>query len=488
MIDTRIIKHDDYSVEFKIGFYTSPKEIDQNKFKINTWIFFPNALDVNRYTYHKNEFYSDIKSNVRLITPIYTLKEILNEGRGPFPRLRKAIDILKKESSDEQRESYTYQIKMLLCIVKSALRRTTGKITRKERSEKELVELIKDFMTDVNKITQRFRTMRDEVLEDCSFPHKLKEFMLFGDEYLATIMARSIFYLMEQYYNHPAYTTIKPIMYDYIIKENNNSKQMGYELPNENDNEKNSWIVRHLVRLKKIMESDLYLHRIRKTDGAFVKEIYYGIAAGLAMIFATIISFIATQHYGNFTSALFLALVISYIFKDRIKESARIYFSSRLDQKYFDYKWDMSIRNQKIGNIREAFDFIAQEKVPQSIMELRNQSSLVVEETKSYDEKVILYRKRATLFKSDLEKYKEYHLSGINDILRFNLLRYTKQMDNEVVPLYLPDEENGFRTIAGQRVYLIYFILEGKSEDESFIKKYCVYLNRSGIQSIEEQG
>lgn len=485
MIDTRIKTHDKFSVEFKIGFYTSDKNINQNQFKINSWIFVPNGLDINRYTYTKQQFYSDIKSNVRLITPIYTLEEIFQEGKGPFPRLRKAIDRIREDQSEENKESYTYQIKMLLCIVKSALRNANIALIA-EANDLSLIEKTAQFVRLVDGITVRFRELRDEVLGQPTLSQELKDFFLFGDEYLGSLTKESMFILMKKSRKRQAFDAIRPLLLEFVAKENANSSRMCYALPDETDDEKNSQLIIKRVQLKKFIESDLYLQRIKKTDGAIAKELYYSLAAGLAMIFATIVSFIATQHYGNFTSALFFALVISYIFKDRIKEAARLYFSSKLDQKYFDWKWNVSIRNRKIGNIREAFDFIAQENVPEHIMELRNKSPLVEAENKSYDEKVILYRKRATLFKKDLEEYKEYRLAGINDILRFNLISYTKQMDNEIVNLYVPDEETGYKTIPGKRVYRLYFILESESEDESFLKKYCILINRSGIQSIRE--
>lgn len=42
-----------------------------NDFAINTWIFLPNSLDINPATYGKEDFYRDVKSNVRFITPIF---------------------------------------------------------------------------------------------------------------------------------------------------------------------------------------------------------------------------------------------------------------------------------------------------------------------------------------------------------------------------------------------------------------------------------
>lgn len=485
MINTRVKVHDQFSVEFKIGSVITDKKRDANKFKINTWIFLPNGLDINKTTYTKEQFYSDIKSNVRLITPIYTLPEILMDDRGPFPRMQKAYEKLLSEYKESNEESFVYQEKMLICIVKSALREIFLKII-KEKNADSLISMIKGYAYSVKAITERFRTFRDEFMKNEQISEKLHEYFLFGDEYMSYIVEQTSFELMRLLRNNARYEEIKNCLIEIVNREIANKKAMNYTFPEENNEEKNSLVLIKRSLLKKFVESDLYLQRVKKKDGAFAREFYYSLAAGLAMIFTTIISFAATLKYGNFTSTLFVVLVISYMFKDRIKEFSRTYFSHRLDKKYFDHKWEVSIRNQPIGSIKEAFDFVKESQIPQEIINLRNKSSLVQAENEVYDEKVILYRKRVSLSKDDLEKYKEYRLSGINDIIRLNLTSFTKKMDNPSTYMYLPKDEEGYQSIRARRVYALYFILECQSDDDVYYKKYRVLFNRTGIQDAGE--
>lgn len=73
MIDLQTKIHDKFTLEFKVGFRTkATKEqvlFDRNDFVLNTWIFIPNSLDVNPSTYSKEQFFRDIRSELRLITP-----------------------------------------------------------------------------------------------------------------------------------------------------------------------------------------------------------------------------------------------------------------------------------------------------------------------------------------------------------------------------------------------------------------------------------
>ena len=93
MITIQAKKHDNFSVEFKFGFEDN-QEAERGEFVVNTWIFVPNSLDINPQTYGKDQFYRDIKSNVRLITPVYLLRELSDRESLPFVSLRTSLERL----------------------------------------------------------------------------------------------------------------------------------------------------------------------------------------------------------------------------------------------------------------------------------------------------------------------------------------------------------------------------------------------------------
>ena len=62
-------------------------------------------------------------------------------------------------------------------------------------------------------------------------------------------------------------------------------------------------------------------------------------------------------------------------------------------------------------------------------------------ENKGANEKIILYRKLIRLNRKKLNhNYKHYEINGINDIIRFNISRFIKNMDNPKVPAYILPE------------------------------------------------
>ncbi|NDV68687.1 hypothetical protein [Dysgonomonas sp. 25] len=485
MINPQVKIHDNYSFEFKTGFVpdNDPQEI--NEFKINTWLFLPNSLDINRDTYDKNRFYRDVKTYLRLITPTYTLRGILDTPEGPLFYMQKAIESLAAQPGDaETIEHYTSQVKMFSCIMKSALRDEAVLIS-KLKSEDEAISRINEFASLSWQIVLRYRGLYD-LLKEGNIPDKEYHTFLFGDEFVGNVIEQHAYFLMKKFKGKEYYDKIMPILTGLMGKEDEHKRKMGFNLPVEGNEEHNKLLIIKRNILKKFVESDLYLQTIKKKDGAFAEQVLYSIAAGIAMIFATLVTFFATQRYGNFTMDLFVILVISYMFKDRIKEVTRYYFTSHMSRKYFDNKRRLKIRNQEIGWTKEAFDFMPETKVPEEILNMRNRSPLVEAENEAYGEKVILYRKLVHLSLEDIEKYNQYHVEGINDITVFNIMHFIRKTDDPTLTLYLPDEENGFKETTGSKEYPLYIILSCESNKEIYYYKYRLLFNRNGISGVSE--
>ena len=125
MIDILPKIHDRNTLEFKVG-YKAPDGTAYHDFEMNTWIFIPETLDVNKHTYQKENFYRDILSYIRLITPYYQLEELASTSSLPYQRLSNACLSLTPQSSEKEKEQENYEreIKMFASIFKSSIRDT----------------------------------------------------------------------------------------------------------------------------------------------------------------------------------------------------------------------------------------------------------------------------------------------------------------------------------------------------------------------------
>lgn len=487
MIETKVKIHDKFAFEIKTSFYASRGYVGKEaEFNINMWTFLPNALDINRNTYPKEEFYKDTISKIRLITPIYSLDEIYTGENSPLSQLLTSISELQADpNSEEKVGKYTYQVKMFSSIVKSAIR---DKVLAIEGMSDEL--LVRDeihiLYQQLSKIITSYKETWNPIFNIQS-SYDLQRCYLFGEEFLGNVVEQHLFLLLRFLESKPnLFGELKESIVGLITQINSEKQNRGFPIPNSSDEESNSLLIIRRSLLKKYIESDLYLTIKKTKDGRFAQQFYYGLAAAISMIFATIVSFSAQLHYGSFTTPLFFALVISYVFKDRIKELMRYYFSTQLGKKYFDLKRKLAIRDLNIGFEKEAFDFVDADKLPNEVAEKRRKSPLVEAENAIYGETILLYRKNVHLFPEKMGEYVHYKLSGINDITRISIVNFIQKMDNPDTSLYLPDEEKGYQTVKGTRLYSLYLILRCQSETNIYYKQYRLLFNRNGIKSIRE--
>ncbi|MGG5507577.1 MULTISPECIES: hypothetical protein [unclassified Myroides] len=489
MLDIKVRSHDAYTLEMKVGFIKGTEQ-HKSDFTINTWIFVPNTLDINKSNYSKDKFYSDVKSKVRFITPVYALTALVDEGAIPFTNLSSATQDLLREENNQHIYEIEYQLKMFMAIFRSALRNAVTEF--KQTKTDNHVALIQSYVSACRAIREKYRALKESLHQNEQVVGKeYFNYFSFADEYLSYTLLRYSFLLLDRLTltTDERFQLLQQQVKELILTEQAYMKSKGYSFIKVNEQGLNQSVIYRYAMLNKYVESDLLLESNKKkdSDGVFVQQVYYSIAAGISMIFATVIAFSFQQKYGNFTMPLFVALVVGYMLKDRIKELTRFYFAGKLGGKYFDNKTQISVKGKKIGWIKEAVDFITDEKVPSEILNIRNRSVLLEVENRIHNEKILLYRKKVSLDRGEMMKNSTYFFKGVHDIFRFNLTRLLQRMDNPKVPVLSLDEHNdqviGFYA---DKVYYINFISQIEYENHTEYKRYRIICQRDGIQGIEE--
>lgn len=484
MIEIQAKIHDKFSVEFKVGFITR-KRLAVSDFVMNTWIFIPHSLDINLKTYDKTRFYRDIKSNVRLVTPVYLLRDLATTDTLPFQELEKSFRQLSSTPTRTATAEYESQIKMFASILKSALRDEYLHIVH-NTIEKDYCYLTRDYITNIRSVVLKFRNLR-KIINVPTVPVNTLEYFHFGDEFISNVIEQHINKLQDFLSReHPQdYPVLKKTIQELLKDELNYKREKNYATVNTESKTNNREFILRAGMLKKYIESDLYLIARKKRNTFLLEQILFSLAAGMSMVFATIVSFSFQQKYGNFTLPFFIALVISYMLKDRIKELMRFYFAYKLGSKFYDNKVQISNKSQQIGWSKEGFDFISDNKVPREVMELRGRSSLLEAENRRVDEKIILYRKRVRLDRKQLVKISTYPIPGIHDIIRFNISEFIRKMDNPEVPIFGNDKDGNSIRVHGEKIYYLNFVIQCHYEEQLEYKRYRIMFNRLGIKKIE---
>jgi hypothetical protein len=475
MIDIDVKIHDRLSIEFKVGFVVRRK-LKRNEFAINTWLFFPNGLDINPTTYGKTLFYRDVKSNLRLITPRFLLREIVGGHAVPLHKLRYAMESMAADPTRSNCREYEYQVKMFAAIFKSAQRDAAAHVV--DADDDDRAELLENYIANVRAVAAEFRALRP-VINTHTVSPTCMEYFTFADEFIGNATLITAFSLIETLGPQPALTSL-------VAEETEYKKAHKYLTARAGDTSNNRDLVFRQGVLKKYIESDLFLTAQRKKDGRMAEQLLYSIAAGASMVFATAISFWGQRKFGSVAMPFFFALVVSYMLKDRIKEVLRYYFAHSLGRRYFDNKTRIGIKETEIGWIKEDVDFIAEQKVPQNIAELRGRSSLLEAENRTFDEKILLYRKLAHIDRESMEENNEYRIAGVNDIMRLHFNSFVEKADDPMVAIPLLDDDGNVQVVDGEKIYLINIILQLRYDDQTKYKRYRVLFTRAGITRIEE--
>ena len=361
MIDIQTKIHDKFAIEFKVGF-SGREDVKDERFDVNTWIFVPNGLDINKNTYSKDRFYTDMKSNVRLITPSFALKDMVGEQAVPFRNLKQAVTDVVADPSPEHRSEFEVQLKLFGSIFKSSVRDASALII-KNFDDALSYERCAAVAADVRRVWSEYRGLLDLM---AGVSEELTSKYAFTDEFMShqvEIRALRTIKALDQR-NNPELEPARKELEQLFVDEETYKIQQGYSHAVIDDEKNNRELVYRHSLLKKYIESALFLKVNTTQDGKAVKQISFSLAAGLAMMVSMLVTLPFQKYLGNYPYLIFIILILIYMLKDRIKELTRWLFAYQLKDKYYDNKTVMRIKDRQVGWIKEGMDFITDDKVP----------------------------------------------------------------------------------------------------------------------------
>ncbi|MDQ1770690.1 hypothetical protein GQR60_05895 [Labilibaculum sp. A4] len=486
MINETVKVHDKFSVEIKLG-YEPRKDRKVSEFSIKTWLFIPSGLDINSSTYTKEDFYNDFNSNIRLITPTYLLRDIALGDHSVFQYLEEAFHKLANESNSKNEANYEYHIRMFHIITRSALRREIQHILQNELPE-DRQYLIDEYISNVRKIGRHYRDLR-RIVNVPTIQKEMFDYYLFGDEFMSNQFEQHSYYLHRglQKMHHSDFELSKDEILRLVREEVAYKRSKGYLVVEDKAHDKNRWLVHRRGAFNKYFEGQLLLNSRKKKEGVLAMQILYSLAAGLAMIFGAALTFLFQKSLGTFTMPLFVALVIIYMLKDRIKDLSRLYLVGKINKRFFDHKTVIRVKgDEEIGWCKESFDFVREDTVPLRVMKHRDRSRIVDVESRGVGEKIIFYRKLLRLDRVALDNsYGDYNITGVVDIIRFNVSKFIQKMDNPEIPLYYLKDDD-FEKISGEKVYFVNMIFRFKLDNQTSYRRYRIIFNRRGIKKVEK--
>jgi hypothetical protein len=483
-----MIKHDirvrgRHQIEIVLA-YPLAQEQKTSHCSVETYVFVPLALGIDRGTYTKDDFYRDLQVFSRLKTPTVPLSEIANSDSGPLLRIAQAC-----QARDGRLDAATFEreTKLFCCVLRSALRDSVNAAAQGSDTEIRN-QPFAEYVGNVVAIAHGYRRLRPLAQEAST---TLLEVYELGDEYVSLVMEEFSFGLLEAIGKDTEEVSpeARRKLLEFISTEVSYRAQRGYPSVPERDGD-NEIVLYRRGLLKKFAHSVLYMRTQQSAEGRLLEQAVFGFSAGVAMLLATGIAFASTAVYGAISVPVFTALVVGYIFKDRLKELLRIYLSRKLGSRIFDHATRIRTHaDRKIGVFKEGFEFIDERKLPREVLRIRNGGRQFHVDNLEFGgsaDKVMLFRRRFKFSSKAIARVFEGHdLRGVNDIMRLSILEMARKAGHPRKPLYMVDRD-GYSRVRGERVHHLNLVVHLSLNDESTYTHFRVVFNSRKIKRIDE--
>lgn len=498
-LKSKIRVHDRHRLEIKLDFDLD--DVAKSSYSIETYFFVPRSLNVGPHNYHKEQFYDSCQRYIRFSTPKISLSRICDASLeySPLTRIRSMMKAVQAgDNSTEMMEKICYEIKLLGCITRGELRDNVKQFADSYSSSgmtgilESAVEL---FLGDLDRFRKNFDMLRTEMSAPL-VPVKIRETFAFCDEYISLSLEEHMSGLAFMLQNSADvksktvssfHSRIVKIIQEEIAYRRESSYPSVFDPESANE-----LLIYRRGILKKFVSAVLFI-RAEFSEWEALTQIIFGFAAGVAMLFASVISVYYQNKYTTTSVPFVTALVISYIFKDRIKDWIKFSFSKKLAHWISDRKIDVIDPDtfKSVGELKEGFTFIKHENLPPDVFRLRNADYLTSVDSEGRPERIFKYKKHIMLKPSAIIRNHDRR-KGINDIMRFNVARLIQQADDPLATYNYLNEKTGLvEKTSCSRVYHInvivrYTYTDRDGEEQEYFERRRIILNKNGIVRMEE--
>jgi len=490
MIKESVKKLGDYSLEIKFKYRPEPNTgmFRFRKYNVDIYFFLPMSLGINRKNYTKMDFYREINSYIKIDPPKILLADLL-KGEDEVSNMLKDAFRNYDPKDEKSFENLDTLLKIYVNILKKAVKRELRGIN-KVGDEAELNRLAQRFINNFTRGLGQFRKIEENFCNANFRNSEGKRIFKYADEYVSTLYSKYLYHVWQiiEKLEMPESIKTKKLITEGIYNEREYKKTQDYPIAEPFDfSPKNERFLYRWEMIKNFINNKLILSTRFDKESKWMIQFYYSLAAGVAMIFATSVAFYYNQKFGNFTMRFFVVLVVSYMFKDRIKDWIKDLINYLLKKETYDHTiniYDDSLK--KLGIVSQGFDFVPQRHLHKEIMEVRNSQHLTDIEDNSV-ERVMHYRSSIKLNLTKLRKaYKGIQIRGLNNVTYFNTSPLLMRMEDPATEILLMDDEKKFATYKSEKVYHINMVINSQYDNEKHYKRYRIILNRNGIKQVKE--
>ncbi|MFX1314188.1 MAG: hypothetical protein ACFFHD_16495 [Promethearchaeota archaeon] len=489
-------RHDLFNFESKIDYTLEPTRKKKTSYLLSAYFFIPNSLQINKDSYTKEQFFSDLNNYIRFKTPKMSIESIINKENvlSPITTILKGLkDIEYGKSSRELLTKIQRELCLLANIIKVYLRdqfRYIHNIHINFKSQYNIPKMISSYLKSIKKLQDQLVHIEEKFLKS-QIPLKLQETFHFVDEYISFQIEIWVTRFLE-IFRVSINQEIKNIMITIIEKEQKQREKSMSPLIILENNDNEAFAYQEGI-MKKYVQRVLYLEKKKKDPKSSSIEIFYSVAAGIAMFFSLFFGFLILTFFTIYSVPFIIATVVIYMLKDRIKENIRGVSQKAIGSIFPDQRINIvdGFNKEKIGKSKEIVNFMKKDKIPPEILKIRRSSNISTIEEKGKPEEVILYKKKIILFN---KKIREFHRrrKDISDVIRFNIRRFLRYADDPIQILTKWNvNKKKIENVSISKVYHLNLILKLTSFKEEgisniYYRKFRIVIDQKGIKRVLE--
>jgi hypothetical protein len=506
LIDSRIGVHDSDHVEVKLDYAI---EGNRSRYFVDTFLFVPASLGITAHTYKAEQFYSDIQAYIRFKTPNISLARMidLKDRDSPLSQISSLVVEARAHSRDVAvRQRLSHQLRLFGCLARAKVRDRSEAIQRlltklssptsfcsNDVPLDDADQLWQRLLDDMEAVGRAWRGLRADFI-DGSLGQPIRETYEHVDEYVSLVTEIGLSSLISVYDASVAKARrsceARRRAVSLILAEREYRRSARYRAVVEEKN--NDHLLYHRGLLKKLVTSVLWLEVSKSTEGKRIADIGASIAAAVAMLFAVVATIKTTHWWGVNTTAFVVAAVITYIFKDRIKDWIKLLWGARVSSWLADY--NVTIRDpvtqESIGKLRESFSYLRLDDVPHEIVRCRHAHSKVSVETMAKPEVVLKYSKAVVLDGKKIIDRLQLNDSSLHDILRISLRHFLSRADDpkSEIPYYF-EKSDAVKRRRFRKVYHLNLVIAMRAESlkaRPTIKRVRVVFDKNAIRQLRE--
>jgi hypothetical protein len=492
----RIAVHDRYQLELKLGYPLTPGK--QTRYLIDTYLFLPASLGINSSTYSSKEFYRDIQTYIRMKTPSFLLEQILTAPDSPLRRCEALLGEYRDRLQADDEQMLQDSFRVLRAILKSAFRRHLAPLQHPPpdamNSFNNFEQRVETLVDQADALERRYQDLEALLIQARPSDALVRSYRL-ADESISVLIEDwllQLHELCEQWLDQTERLHWQRRLRQRAQMEVDYRRRRGY--PSVLGPQNSEELLLRLSALKKYTSSVLWLSTSTQREGGTLEQVLFATAAGISMVFATLVAFFAQSIYGQISLPVFVAVVIAYMFKDRIKELGRAVSARILSRGLYDNRTLIQTQDgeRDLGYVREKMVHVRpkgrERIVPPHVMAARTSDPHYEPELLGKPEDVIHYAKQVTLRKDAFRYLAEdgLQITAINDITRLDIRSFLRKMDNPYEDrLVLHDGK--VERVRCQRTYHLNLIsVFGTEDGATTCERTLVVLNRKGIRRIEQ--